>query len=65
MLDLLETYLSGRGYEYCRLDGSTNRVQRTVDINAFNMAGTYILTYSLTHSLTHLLTYLVTYSLTD
>ncbi|MDC0526042.1 SWF/SNF helicase family protein [bacterium] len=24
---------------YCRLDGSTNRVQRTVDINAFNVAG--------------------------
>lgn len=88
MLDLLEQYLSGRGYEcaspprvhslcspqprtraswpasaswsvgaschvhlsvdargalarrrYCRLDGSTNRVQRTVDINAFNVAG--------------------------
>ena len=38
-LDLLETYLSGRGYEYGRLDGSTNRVQRTVDINAFNVVG--------------------------
>ena len=26
-------------YKYCRLDGSTNRVQRTVDINSFNMPG--------------------------
>ena len=38
-LDLLEDLLTHRGYKYCRLDGSTNRVQRTVDINAFNMLG--------------------------
>ena len=38
-LDLLEELLTYREYKYCRLDGSTNRVQRTVDINAFNMLG--------------------------
>ena len=38
-LDLLEELLAYREYKYCRLDGSTNRVQRTVDINAFNMTG--------------------------
>jgi SWI/SNF-related matrix-associated actin-dependent regulator of chromatin subfamily A member 5 len=38
-LDLLEELLQHRQYKYCRLDGSTNRVQRTVDINAFNMPG--------------------------
>ena len=38
-LDLLEDFLKSRQYKYCRLDGSTNRVQRTVDINAFNMPG--------------------------
>ena len=38
-LDLLEELLLYRGHKYCRLDGSTNRVQRTVDINAFNMLG--------------------------
>jgi len=38
-LDLLEELLNYRDYRYCRLDGSTNRVQRTVDINAFNMPG--------------------------
>ena len=38
-LDLLEELLQFRQYKYCRLDGSTNRVQRTVDINAFNMPG--------------------------
>ena len=38
-LDLLEDLLNYRKYKYCRLDGSTNRVQRTVDINAFNMPG--------------------------
>ena len=38
-LDLLEDLLAYRKYKYCRLDGSTNRVQRTVDINSFNMKG--------------------------
>jgi len=38
-LDLLEDFLTHKEYKYCRLDGSTNRVQRTVDINSFNMPG--------------------------
>ena len=38
-LDLLGDFLHYRNYKFCRLDGSTNRVQRTVDINAFNMIG--------------------------
>ena len=31
MLDILEDFLSLRDYTYSRLDGSTNRVQRTVN----------------------------------
>lgn len=31
-LDILEDYLGLRGYKYSRLDGSTNRVQRMIDI---------------------------------
>lgn len=31
-LDILEDYLNMRGYKYSRLDGSTNRVQRMIDI---------------------------------
>ena len=38
-LDLLDDVLRYRGYEFSRLDGSTNRVQRTVDIQAFNAPG--------------------------
>ena len=38
-LDLLGDLLTTRGYKFCRLDGQTNRVQRQVDINAFNMVG--------------------------
>ena len=30
VLDVLEDYLNYRGYAFCRLDGGTNRVQRTV-----------------------------------
>lgn len=36
MLDILEEFCAGRGHEYCRLDGSTNRVQRRLDIRRFN-----------------------------
>ena len=36
MLDLLDDYLSMRRVAYCRLDGSTNRVQRQVNIDMFN-----------------------------
>ena len=36
MLDILDDYLSMRRVAYCRLDGSTNRVQRQVNIDMFN-----------------------------
>ena len=36
MLDILQDFLTLRGYTYARLDGSTNRVQRSIDIAAFN-----------------------------
>lgn len=39
MLDILEDYLIQRDYKFCRLDGSTNRVQRSVDIATFNAPG--------------------------
>ncbi len=36
MLDLIEKYLLSRSITFCRLDGSTNRVQRQIDIKKFN-----------------------------
>ena len=36
-----------RGYEYRRLDGSTNRVQRTVDIATFNAPHSRVFIYLL------------------
>ena len=36
VLDLLEDYNQFKGYPYLRLDGSTNRVRRGVDIRRFN-----------------------------
>ncbi len=36
MLDILAEFLVARGHDYCRLDGSTNRVQRHLDIRRFN-----------------------------
>jgi len=36
VLNILEDFVRLRDYQYCRLDGSTNRVQRTVDIASFN-----------------------------
>jgi SWI/SNF-related matrix-associated actin-dependent regulator of chromatin subfamily A member 5 len=39
MLDILEDFLRTRDFRYCRLDGSTNRVQRAVDISSFNAKG--------------------------
>ncbi|KAK9859870.1 hypothetical protein WJX84_002821 [Apatococcus fuscideae] len=35
-LDLLEDYCIMRGYKYLRLDGSTNRVMRMIDMHLFN-----------------------------
>jgi len=36
MLDIIEKYMQSKSIEYCRLDGSTNRVQRQIDIKKFN-----------------------------
>ena len=36
VLDLLEDFFNFRGWAYLRLDGSTNRVRRGVDIRRFN-----------------------------
>ncbi|KAJ8598993.1 hypothetical protein CTAYLR_009472, partial [Chrysophaeum taylorii] len=41
-LDIIDDMLRWRDIRYCRLDGGTNRVQRTVDINAFNASGSRI-----------------------
>jgi hypothetical protein len=42
MLDILDDYCVMRGYQYCRLDGGTNRVQRMVDIMQFNKPGSQL-----------------------
>ena len=39
LLDVLELLLHHLAIAFCRLDGSTNRVQRAVDISEFNKAG--------------------------
>jgi hypothetical protein len=36
MLNIIEDFLVMRGYEYVRLDGSTCRVKRTLDLRVFN-----------------------------
>ena len=36
MLDILENFLRLRNYRYCRMDGSSSRVERNVNIRAFN-----------------------------
>ena len=41
-LDLLEDYCNLRGFKYCRLDGSTNRVQRMIDVEMYNKEGSDI-----------------------
>ncbi|KAL4421455.1 hypothetical protein ABPG75_010746 [Micractinium tetrahymenae] len=46
-LDILEDYLALRGYKYSRLDGSTNRVQRMIDIKLFNRPGSDMFIYLL------------------
>ena len=42
MLDIIEKYMQSKNIEYCRLDGSTNRVQRQIDIKSFNQPGSKI-----------------------
>ncbi|KAJ1617299.1 P-loop containing nucleoside triphosphate hydrolase protein, partial [Pavlovales sp. CCMP2436] len=38
----IQDYCELAGWRYVRLDGSTNRVQRTVDINSFNAPGSKV-----------------------
>ena len=38
MLDIIERFLQSKEILFCRLDGSTNRVQRQIDIKQFNQA---------------------------
>ncbi|KAI5004690.1 hypothetical protein ZWY2020_031933 [Hordeum vulgare] len=39
LLDILEDYLVYRGYQYCRIDGSTGGDDRDASIDAFNKPG--------------------------
>ncbi|XP_076103983.1 SWI/SNF-related matrix-associated actin-dependent regulator of chromatin subfamily A member 5-like isoform X2 [Mytilus galloprovincialis] len=39
VLDILEDYLFWQGYQFCRLDGKTPHLERTVSINEFNSPG--------------------------
>ena len=48
MLDILEDFLSLREYQYCRLDGSCSRVQRTVEMNSFNSDGSPLFCFLMT-----------------
>ena len=45
ILDIIEDYVRMRGYQYRRLDGSTNRVKRKIDISMFNREGSQIFIY--------------------
>lgn len=45
MLDVLEEYCAGRGFEHARLDGETNRVQRRLDIRRFNAPGSKVFVF--------------------
>lgn len=39
MLDILSDYCDYRGHSYCRIDGSTNTVDREERMNDFNRPG--------------------------
>jgi len=47
MLDILGRFLRMRGHAFARLDGSTNRVQRTVDIMQYNRPGSPLFVFLL------------------
>ena len=42
MLDIFEDYLNLRGYRYVRLDGSSSRTKRTLDLRVFNAEGSEV-----------------------
>jgi SWI/SNF-related matrix-associated actin-dependent regulator of chromatin subfamily A member 5 len=39
VLDILEDYMVWRGYEYCRIDGNTDGVDRADQIEDYNSEG--------------------------
>ncbi len=47
LLDILEDYLVYRGYQYCRIDGSTNSVERGQAIDNFNAPGSPVFAFLL------------------
>lgn len=46
-LDIIQDYLTMRGYKFARLDGSTHRVNREVRITQFNQVGSEIFLFLL------------------
>jgi SWI/SNF-related matrix-associated actin-dependent regulator of chromatin subfamily A member 5 len=42
MLDIFEDYLNLRGYNYVRLDGSSSRTKRNLDLRVFNAEGSQV-----------------------
>eukprot|EP00497_Spongosphaera_streptacantha_P001436 TRINITY_DN2011_c0_g2_i1.p1 TRINITY_DN2011_c0_g2~~TRINITY_DN2011_c0_g2_i1.p1 ORF type:complete len:337 (+),score=82.37 TRINITY_DN2011_c0_g2_i1:125-1012(+) len=49
VLNILEDYLNMRGYNYLRLDGSTHRTRRTIDIQRFNAPDSEHFVYLITN----------------
>ena len=47
-LDILTDYCALRGWRHTRLDGATNRVQRTVNVNSFNAPGSRLFVFLMT-----------------
>ena len=45
MLDILQEFCTARGYKFSRLDGSTNRVQRAIDVMEYNKADSTMFLY--------------------
>jgi len=45
MLDILEDYCRFRGWRYARLDGSTSRVRRSLDLRVFNAPNSKVFLY--------------------
>ena len=48
MVDLLDDYCRLRGFNFLRLTGSTNRVQRMVNLQAFNAPGSKVFIFLMT-----------------
>ena len=48
MVDLLDDYCTLRGFNFLRLTGATNRVQRMVNLQAFNAADSQVFIFLMT-----------------